>query len=83
MKKLFLILLFCFSFSAFADTIHMRIGTIKNVTYAVMLRPIHLIKKFLQNNTYTITEGGILICKYNNTIYISSIYEIVTDYNSD
>ena len=51
MKKLFLILLFCFSFSAFADTIHMRIGTIRNVTYAVMLRPIHLIKKFLQNNT--------------------------------
>ena len=46
-------------------------------------RPIYLIKKLLQNNTYAITEGGILICKYNNTIYISPIYEIVTDYNSD
>lgn len=87
MKKLFLILLFCFSFSAFADIVYIRLINVKRIDGVSEVymaeRPIYLIKKFLQNNTYAITEGGILICKYNNTIYISSIYEIVTDYNSD
>lgn len=81
MKKLFLVLLFCLSFSAFADTIYMNnpMGVHKKITNVSMVmesRPIYLIKNFLQNNMYVITESGILICNFNNEIYISSNYYI-------
>lgn len=81
MKKLFLILLFCFSFSAFADTIYMNnpMGFYKRITNVSMVmenRPIYLIKKLLKNNMYVITESGILICNFDNEIYISSNYYI-------